>query len=344
MDQNKITNIYKEIIKKTSEKLRRSLMLVPNEVISQAQEIRYRINKPVIINCSMGMYFIRKDGIPTQLISDDILISTKEDIFETFKNMCCYSIYSYQNEIKNGYITIKGGHRVGICGTAVFNNKEITNIKDISSLNIRIAREVPNIAKNLIRDLDKGNIGALIVGPPSCGKTTVLRDIARLLSNGELGFMKRVCVVDERGEIAGVFSGECQNDLGFCDIFNGYPKGEGIMQAIRSMSPEVIVFDEVSTDSDIKSIKEGLNAGVCIISSIHAGSIEDLINRKQFSDLINTGAFKKIVMHENREKPGYIKKIYEVGEISDEINRIINSDFHRSLSRISNVTKTKYAG
>lgn len=344
MEQNRITKVYKEIISKTSERLKSSLMLVPNEVISQAQEIRYRINKPIIINCSRGMYFIKKDGTPTQLLTDDVLVSTKEDIFETFKNMCCYSVYSYQNEIKNGYITIKGGHRVGICGTAVFNNKEITNIKDISSLNIRIAREVKNISKNLIKDLDKGNVGALLVGPPACGKTTILRDIARLLSSGELGFMKKVCVVDERGELAGVFSGECQNDLGFSDIFNGYPKGEGIMQALRSMSPEVIVFDEVSTDSDIKSIKEGLNAGVCIISSIHAGSIEELINRKQFRELINTGAFKKIVMLETRENPGHVKKIYEVGEISDEINRIINSDFHRSISRISNVPQAKYAG
>ena len=317
--------------------LRKNLISIDPNIKNKVQEIRIRVNKPIIIVCANETLFLTCNGNLTNLANVSLLIVNKEDIVESFRRICSYSVYSYQNEIIQGYMTIKGGHRIGICGTAVINsNYQISNIKDISSLNIRIAREIKGIANNIISRLPCDN-GLLLVGPPSCGKTTLLRDMARILSNGSCGYYRKVVVVDERGELSSTYMGVMQNDLGLSDVLNGYPKGIGMIQAIRCLSPDIIICDELGSSQDILSINEGLNSGVSIISTIHARSIDELISRENIRNLIETNAFKNIVILKDRQNPGQVDSIYEVGEIYDEIDRLYASNAIRDHNRIYGV-------
>lgn len=295
-----------------SPNLRQSLQRISTEVKNDIQEIRLRSRRPVVLYASKKSYFITRDGMLSESLNEMVLYTKPNEIVQSFHNICNYSIYSYQNEIKNGFITMNGGHRVGICGTAVINNFEVTTVKDISALNIRIAREIKGSADELIRKLNGNVNGLLIVGSPSCGKTTLLRDLARQLS---LRLIK-VCVVDERGEIGAVAGGVCQNDLGLCDVLTGYPKGIGILQAIRCLSPQVIICDEVGSSSDVGAIEEGLNAGVGIIASVHASNMEELRRRVQIKKLIATGAFQRAALMGDKSEPGSLRGIYRIGDIN----------------------------
>lgn len=283
-----------------SEKIRKSISLIPLEIKKKAQEIRIRINRNVLVICPDASYFLSYDGELSQ--KETLFFVTPIDIGETIKIICSYSIYSYQNQIKNGFITLRGGHRAGICGTAVINGNEITNIRDISSINIRIAKEVRDCSEQMIRKLGSDINHTIIAGPPSSGKTTFLRDISRKLSLGEYGIPKKISIIDERGEIAAVYRGIPQCDVGMCDVLNGYPKDIGIMQAIRVLSPDIIICDEIGTGAEVSLIAEGLNAGVGVIASIHAGNIEELSNKKQIQMLVKTKAFKKIILLNNNSK------------------------------------------
>lgn len=292
------------------------LRALPGGIKEKVQEIRLRVNRPVSVCCAGSVYFLNADGRITCCPGPQNVIARRNDLDESFRNICGYSIYSHENEIKNGYITICGGHRVGIGGTAVLHDGRVSGMKDISSVNIRIAREIIGCADKLLDEI-KGAMpcGLLVAGAPSSGKTTILRDIARQLSCGKRGSVKKVTVVDERGEIAGTYLGVPQNDLGFCcDVLDGYPKAEGILQAVRSLSPEFIICDELGTDAETAAVEQGLNAGAVIIASIHAGSIEELLKRKQAVALLETGAFARVAMLGGC-KPGEITKIYKAGDL-----------------------------
>ncbi|MCY1714221.1 stage III sporulation protein AA [Caproiciproducens galactitolivorans] len=302
-------------------KIGKYFLQLPLEIKNQVQELRIRVNKPVSICCVKGIYFFDRNGSLACRPGSNTLIATKEDIEECFRNICSYSIYSHQNEIRNGYVTLVGGHRVGISGTAVMDNGEISGIRDISSINIRIAREIAGSANELLDSL-KNNVstGLLIAGPPVSGKTTLLRDIARQLASGVLGNIRKVAVIDERGELAGTCMGVPQNDLGVCsDILDGYPKAQGIMQAIRCLSPEYIVCDELGGYDEVSAVEQSLNAGVIMISSIHAGSLEEFLKKRQAVSLLETGAFGSVAILNGQMQPGKIAGIYKAGELLAKI-------------------------
>lgn len=309
-------------------RIRKLVKNLPADIKSQTQELRLRVNRPVSVCCTGGIYFLSNSGRLLCRPGDDMLVAEKEDLEESFRTICSYSIYSHQNEIRNGYITLSGGHRVGISGTAVCRDNEITGMRDVSSINIRIAREIPGAADELFRVLKSSiSSGLLLAGAPASGKTTILRDVARQLSSGICGNIKKVTVVDERGELAGTYMGVPQNDLGFCsDVLDGYPKAEGILQAIRSLSPDFILCDELGGNDEVKAVEQGLNAGVSIISSIHAGSMEDLLHRKQAIALLETGAFGSVAMLDGHERPGKVTGIYKAGDLLAEIYRRAPAD------------------
>lgn len=304
--------------------------LLPRDIKNQAQELRLRVNKPISVCCTGGIYFLNQNGKFACYPDANTMIANKSDIEECFRNICSYSIYSHQNEIRNGYITLSGGHRVGISGTAVFHEGIVSGMRDISAINIRIAREITGSANELFKTLKTDITGGLLIaGAPASGKTTILRDVARQLSSGICGNMKKVTVVDERGELAGTYMGVPQNNLGVCcDVLDGYPKALGIMQAIRSLSPEFIIFDELGGSDEVSAVEQGLNAGVTMISSIHAGSIDELINRKQAVALLETGAFGCVAMLSGHADPGKITGIYKAGDLLAKANRNLDSDCH----------------
>ncbi len=243
-----------------------------NADITRAEEIRLRVGKNIKIKYSNG-----EKNIGYTVTSDNI-----ENIFGRLTQ---YSPYAYKEEINCGYITIEGGYRVGIAGTVVDEGGQVQTIKNISSLNIRIAREIKGCSKDIISYIN-GN--TIIVSPPACGKTTLLRDIVRVWSNNG----KNICVIDERNEISGTYMGKSQLDLGErTDIIVNVSKDKGFEMALRSLSPDVIAVDEIGGQEDINSIKRALNSGVSILCTLHSYNDDDLIVKEGIAPLVKNKVF-----------------------------------------------------
>ncbi|MFT8314661.1 MAG: stage III sporulation protein AA [Clostridium sp.] len=272
--------------------------------LERLQEIRLKVNKPLILK------------LGEKEIIEDYKVSY-EDINNILKRMSNYSIYSIEDEMKQGYITIKGGHRVGICGNCIIENNIVKTIKNVSSLNIRICREIIGCSDKIMSRILKDNnvLNTIIISPPKCGKTTLIRDITRNISNGINGSGlkgKNVCVIDERSEICASSNGIPQLNVGIrTDVMDNCPKSQGIMMAIRSMAPDVIVCDEIGTYEDVKSILSALNCGVNLITTIHGFGIEDLKSRDVFKDVINNRIFQKAIVLSCRKGIGTVEYIYD---------------------------------
>lgn len=267
----------KELINYISPNLRECLKNIETSRWIKAEEIRITIGKPAMLCYNDGFEYIYKNNEP--------FICDAQSINETLMLITENSIYAANDKLVNGFITLKGGHRAGVCGSAVINGGKISAIKDISSINIRIKREMIGAADKVIKYIicDGQIQNTLIISPPQCGKTTLLRDIARTL-----GRNRRVSIVDERSEIAAMYNGVAQNDIGLCtNVLDNCPKAEGIPLVIRSMSPEVVVTDEIGGESDTFAINYAASSGVKIITSAHGGGLNDLIHRRTFKNIID---------------------------------------------------------
>ena len=303
---------FTEILTNFNPFIRTALIKIPDKIKNNIQEICIRINSSIIIFTQNKSYFVGKNGEITPEDPKNLLIS-QNDILETMKILCNFSIYSYQNQIKEGFITLKGGHRVGISGTAVINNNEIINISDISSINFRISREVLGCSDRIFDKFGLDIGGTLIIGPPSSGKTTILRDMARRLSTSfEADKLIKVSIIDERREIAASYQGVPQRDIGFSDVLSGFPKAEGIIRAIRTLSPKIIICDEIGGVEDAEAIKKSLNSGVGIIASIHAKSPDEMANSFRIKNILSSGAIKRAILLDSN--PGKIKGMFEVSK------------------------------
>lgn len=246
--------------------------------LSEIDEIRLRVNRPISVSVA----------------ERDLLLDTAvsaADVEHTFKTAFSYSMHSYSKELAHGYITTRGGNRVGICGTAVITSgrDSVDTLKYISSINIRIAREVKGCADNIMRScFSDGLSGVLIVGAPSSGKTTVLRDIAR-----QLGSRYKISLIDEQGEISATHRNIAQNDIGaLTDVFFGYPKHVGIATAVRVMSPRAVIVDEIGSEDDSKALEYALHSGVKLITAVHGSSFEDVMQKPAVKKLIEQSAFQ----------------------------------------------------
>ncbi len=292
---------------------------IVNKNADQVQEIRVRINGPIILKIN------EKEDLIVNHYTD------REEIMQIMQSICNNSIYSYQNEIINGYITINGGHRVGITGDIVLEDNKVINIKYISSLNFRIARQVLDCSNNILKyviDLENNTIfHTLIVSPPGAGKTTILKDLVRKISDGipEIGFKGiDVSLIDERGEISAMYKGKPQNNIGIrTDVLENVTKPLGIKMAIRSMAPKVIVADEIGSLADIEAINYAVCSGVKGIFTAHSFDFESMKLNKELNSLINMKLIEKIIFLDSKVK-GKIKSVYELssncslGTISNE--------------------------
>ena len=309
-----------EIINSLSINLRKKIKSIINDEVN-IEEIRLRVNKPLIINGDSKDYFYNDKTSNLDLEMKNPYIVTKEDIEETFQIICKYSVHSFIDDIKKGFITLRGGHRIGIVGKVIIENGQVKNIKHISSLNIRISREIKGCSKKVLKHVikNKNQINnTIIISPPQCGKTTILRDIVRNISNGnrEYGFKGvKVALIDERNEIGGSCMGIPQLDVGIrTDIMETCAKDLGIMMVLRSMSPDVIVTDEIGNESEIKALYTALNGGVSLITTVHGDSIEDIQNREELRRLLDGNLFKKAIILSSRNGPGTVEKIYDLQE------------------------------
>ena len=266
------------------------------------QEIRIKSGKPVILNLSYG-----------EKVLD--YRTTSEDLKFMMAKVSNYSLYAFEEEIKQGYITLKGGHRVGLAGECVISNGEVRTIKNISSLNIRICREIIGSSNKIMNLITNNNrvYNTLIVSPPKCGKTTILRDIAKNISNGMYKINlsgKKVTIVDERSEIAACYNGVPQMNVGIrTDILDNCLKKSGMIMAIRSLSPEVLICDEIGTKGDLEALNMAFNSGVNVIVTVHGYDIADVYGRAVFKDLIDNCILERIILLSNRKGAGTIEKV-----------------------------------
>lgn len=310
---------FEQAVSSLSPRLRALLMDIPESAKLTVFEVRLRVGQPIMLICADRTWFVDERSQLLNLPKKPYII-TQNDLADSVVSMCSHSVHSHQHEFQHGFISLRGGHRAGICGTAVLSDGKISTVRDITSVNLRVAREVAGAADTLMQMIFSGGVcGTLIVGSPSSGKTTVLRDLARQLASGKTGRFIKVAVIDERGELGAVYDGVPQNDLGYSsDILSGYPKAEGIITAVRTLSPQVIVCDEIGDGSEAAGIVEGLNAGVKIIATAHAGSISELLRRPQIMRLLESGAFERIVRLSSAQNPGKVRQIVEAGEIFDK--------------------------
>ncbi|MBE6090657.1 stage III sporulation protein AA [Clostridium beijerinckii] len=271
----------------------------------QVYELRIKIGKPILVYSKYGESIIN-------------YISTKEDMKSIMQKVSNYSLYAYEEDIRQGFITIKGGHRIGIAGECVMEKGEVKTIRNISSVNIRICREVIGCSNKVMKYITSAYkvYNTIIISPPKCGKTTILRDIARNISSGmpSLGVAgKKVAVIDERSEIGACYFGIPQSDLGIrTDVLDNCLKREGLIMAIRSLSPEVLICDEIGTKGDIEALIMAFNSGVNIITTIHGFTIEDLYKRRVLSDLLDNEILERVIILSNRNGIGTVENVYSI--------------------------------
>lgn len=246
------------------------------------EEVRVRAGKPVVLHYGDKMAFLdRRGGVCAD--PAEAYQAQKSDVEECVEKLCRGSVYAFLDEMKNGYITTAEGDRVGISGTLVTDGDEIVNVRDIAGLNFRIAREVIGAADLLMPYLIRESElkSTLVISAPQLGKTTLLRDAAR-----QLGQKYKVAVVDERNEIAAMSGGVSHYDLGIhTEVLAGCPKDRGIFMALRSLSPQVIITDELGGDRDLEAVRRALNCGVSVLASMHAGSIAQLARKKEAREI-----------------------------------------------------------
>ena len=304
-----------EILKIFSIKLRTILSKVKIDFDS-LQEIRLRINCPLVINYNNREYFVSESASLVSNPSHGVMI-TKNEIKETMEYISNYSLYAFEEEIRQGFITISGGHRIGITGKTIINEDSIKGMKHISYINVRLAHQVKGCADivlpYLVNDKTQGIYHTLIISPPKCGKTTLLRDIIRQISNGSSYLQgMNVGVVDERSEIGACYMGVPQNELGIrTDILDCCPKAKGMMMLIRSMSPQVIAVDEIGSKEDLEAISHVISCGCKLIATVHGSSIEDIKSKPVLGELLHNKVFERYVILSNIKKIGHLEEIYD---------------------------------
>ncbi|MGM0471570.1 MAG: stage III sporulation protein AA [Bacillota bacterium] len=306
---NQITTEIKPLL---AANLRQILNRVDDQILAAVEEIRLRVNQPLILNLHQEEVLITAQGGVTESYQAAYQ-TTKADINESINLMTNSSLYALEEELKEGYLTLPGGHRVGFVGEVITSNNQIELIKNFSGLNIRLSTAVIGAADNIIQQIIKHRssiYNTLVISPPQCGKTTLLRDLIRQLSTGVKQVSFKVGVVDERGELGGSYQGIAQNQLGpRTDLLANCPKSAGMMLLIRSMSPEVIVTDEIGSRRDVQAISEAINAGVKIITSVHGTNLAEIKERPNLRQMLERNYFQRFIILSRRRGPGTVEQI-----------------------------------
>ena len=307
MEDMKKKNQKKQIIRVLSESVQK---IIEQERMdfSELQEIRLRIGQPVTV-----LYQNEELILPTMYSEKKRL--GKQEMKETIEHISNYSLYAYEHELKQGFITIEGGHRVGMAGQVIMEGGKIKNMKYISSINIRVSHEVLDCANKIFPYItyNKQMYHTLIISPPRCGKTTLLRDVIRQISDGNRWIKGcTVGVVDERSELGGCYLGVIQNNHGRrTDILDRWPKADGMIMLIRSMAPQVVAVDEIGAKEDVHAIEYAMHCGCKMLATAHGDSMEEICKKPIFEKLIREKRFERYVILSNRYRLGWIEAVYD---------------------------------
>ncbi len=305
-----------QVSKYLSSNIKDILLSQSDDILDTVYEIRIRINCPILLKSSIGDYFISY-GKSSKSYTDDFYKISKSDISSTIASLTSNSIHAYEKEIEKAFLTIEGGHRVGLSGDCLYEKNQFKGFKNISSLNIRIARDFVNCSNKIIKYIVKDSnsiYNTLIAGIPLSGKTTCLRDLTRNLSDGLNNPQFKACdisVIDERGEIAAIHNGVPQFYLGSrTDILSYCMKKEGFSISIRSLAPKIIISDELGSVDDFDIIQYALKSGVSIISTAHASCVEDLFKNIYIKNILSSGFIERVIVL-NDKTPVSIKQVYD---------------------------------
>ncbi len=279
------------------------------------QEIRMRVNVPATVLINQREWFVEADGSLVDRQPAGAACSA-EELEAVLNHLCQYSLYAFADEIRQGFLTIRGGHRVGLAGQVIMDDTRMRNMKYIRYLNIRIAHEIKGVSDPILPYLYDGTgqvRNTLLISPPGCGKTTMLRDMIRNLSDGTAyGKGMNVSVVDERSEIAGSYLGAAQNDVGIrTDVLDGCPKKEGMMMLIRAMSPQVLAVDELGDEGDIRALQMALACGCRLMATIHGSSLADVKRKKYMCNVIEEELFERYVVLTRKNGACEVEGIYD---------------------------------
>src|SRR5690625_3413698 len=277
-----------EILRILPDKMKNLIRLHVANKWDQLEEIRLRLNHPVELN-----FYNHVEWLKGYLFS-------KKDSMYVLSQLSEHSLYRMEDELREGYMTIQGGHRVGLAGEVNTVDGKLKQLQHITFFNIRIAKEKIDLAKPYVSYLydDNRYLNTLVIGAPQTGKTTFIRDIARLISEGSnFIFPKKVSIIDERSEIAASTNGIPQHNIGRrTDVMDACPKVAGMMMMIRSMSPEVLIVDEIGKEEDVQAVLEAVLAGVTVICTVHGSTLDELRKRPSISKLLNQAIFQRIIL------------------------------------------------
>lgn len=296
---------FNDVLSLLPERIASVFRFIPQAIQENTYELRLRNGKPLILFGKDGSSFVYENSSVSKMCLNGVLTVADYELRECTERICSYSVYSHQTEMAEGYVTLPSGIRAGFCGRAVVLNGAVSALRDITSINIRLPGYFPDAANALITELygNGGFNGVIIAGPPCSGKTTLLKSFAYQLSSAyQYEFLKTV-IIDERFEFG------CLTGIN-ADIISGYEKKAGIIHAVRVLSPQLIVCDELADNGEADSIISCMNTGVKFAVSVHCRSRDDLLNRSVVKKLLNAGCFDWIILLEDGPRPGIIKKIY----------------------------------
>ncbi|MDO5135841.1 MAG: stage III sporulation protein AA [Eubacteriales bacterium] len=286
----------------------RRLLLEAELDYDKLYEIRLRVGRPLFLIYDGGECFLRKPGEEEYLV-------TREDLKETLDYVSGYSLYAFEEELRQGFLSVQGGHRVGVTGKVILDGDRIRGMKYISCINVRLSHQIRGCADPIMPYIQKRDWVAhtLIVSPPRGGKTTLLRDIIRQLSNGRRGVPGiTVGVVDERSELAGCYQGIPQNDLGMrTDILDGCPKPLGMQMLIRSMSPAVVAVDELGREEDFKAVESVIHCGCKLVATAHGNSVGDVLEQPFFQRLLKERVFERYILLGGASRAGQVEGVFD---------------------------------